>query len=123
MLIAAKVLDWLAVALWIVGRAPTVVPWEMAVLPYAMALIAFRKDATSTEKWTALAANAIAVAYYTWVLLDDVVSDDPSPLWAISVFVAYNIVPCTINTMVLYRIFVWASDETEPSSTHPPAGW
>lgn len=123
MLIAVKVLNWAAIALFLVGRAPAVLEGFLALLPYAMVLLALRKDATDFEKWGALAANAITVAVAAWVILEDAGAEDPSPLWQVAIIMAYNIVPCVINLVVLLQVFIWQSDEPEPSRRPPPADW
>lgn len=98
----AKILNWVAIVLWFAGRDPTMVPALVAVLPFALALISFRRDSTNAEKWAAFAANLATVIYYGWVVLIDVSGNEPSAFWAVAMVVGYNIVPCTINLIVMF---------------------
>lgn len=123
MLTAVKVVNWIAIAIWVLDRAPLAVPELVAVLPYAVALYAFRTGRTEGERWGATAVNAAAVLYYTWTLLSGLVGDNPQDLYGIAVFLAYNILPCILNAIVLAWDVFAAPVAPEPGRRHCRGGW
>jgi len=122
-LTAVKVVNWIAIAIWVLNLAPVAAQELVAVLPYAIALYAFRSGRTERERWAATAINALAVLYYTWVLMSGLAGDNPRDLYGIATFLAYNILPCILNAIVLAGEFFSPPDTTLPGSTHCRGGW
>ena len=123
MLIGVKIVNWLAIALLVVERAPIVMPTLVAALPYGLALYAFRSDRTERERWGAAAVNIIGVLYYSWYTLANVMGSDPAGLYGIAVFLAFNVLPCMLNTVFLVREFISAPDLPPPHETHSRGNW
>ena len=123
MLIAIQALNWSIVALLVFERAPIAVPTLIAALPIALALNAFRSRRSDSEKWGAVAVNAVAALYYAWVALSSLLGANPIGLYEFAIFFTCNILPCMLNALYLGREFFMAPETPEPRETHSRGFW
>lgn len=123
MLTGVKVVNWLAIALLTIEWAPIVVPTLVAVLPYALTLFALRRDRSEQERWGAAAVNVTALAYYSWFVLSNLMGADPGGFYDTAIFMAFNVLPCILNTVFLVREFFSAPEIPAPHETHSRGNW
>jgi hypothetical protein len=111
MLKTTKIINWVCLSLGVIGIAglfsynPSVVGFAnfFLLLPYGLALIAFRHDTRKVGVWVALALNLLYGALFAALIVLGITGKIGSPLLAITVGFLYGAGPCGLNVWLLIQ--------------------